>query len=96
MLQQKGAAFISPVGNLNTKPDLKWKEDKSCWKWNRLKDEEKLKREIEAKKAHCSIIEEVVRKDWQGLHPLHFAFDSRYILYDFIFKLIFFLKVFYT
>ena len=67
MLQQKGAAFVKPVGNLNKKPGLTYVEDNSCWKWNRLKEEEKLKYEIEAKKANCSIIEEVVRNDWQGL-----------------------------
>ena len=68
MLQQKGASFVKPIGNLNRKPELRYMDDKSSWKWNRLKEEERLRREIEAKKANCSIIEEVVRNDWQGMH----------------------------
>ena len=73
MLQQKGAAFVKPVGKLNKKPGLRYVEDKSCWKWNRLKEEEKLKREMEAKRANCSIIDEVVRNDWQGLSQIYLS-----------------------
>ena len=71
MLQQKGASFVKPIGNLNRRPELRYMDDKSIWKWNRLKEEEKLQREIEAKKANCSIIEEVVRNDWQGMSSFY-------------------------
>lgn len=51
-------------------------DDKLSWKWNRLKEEEKLKRELDAKASNCSIIEEVVRNNWQGWY--HYSIGLRF------------------
>ena len=56
-------------------------DDKLLWKWNYVRDKEKLKRELDAKEANCSIIEEVVRNDWQGRNQPSLTVDFTQIFH---------------
>ncbi|CAG2101284.1 unnamed protein product [Medioppia subpectinata] len=64
---------MPPTGNLNTEPDLKplaTDGDKDRWRWRPLGETASLKREQRLAEVHRPIIEEVVRKDWNGVLKL--------------------------
>lgn len=66
-LQQKGSAFIGEKGQMNLTNFPSSRELESRWLWSLTKENENQAVAKKAAESRCSILEEVVRREWLSL-----------------------------